>query len=151
REVPVGSVRSMEQIVRGSVEGTWMETMALSAFAGLALLLAGIGTYGLISFTVTERRQEIGIRVALGAQSRDIVHMVARQGLVLSLVGLVSGASCALALTRAMRSLLYEARPNDPAVSLAACGLLATSALLASSVPARRALRADPIRAMRCE
>jgi putative ABC transport system permease protein len=123
----------------------------LSVFAGAALLLAAVGIYGVIAYSVTQRTQEIGIRMALGAQRGDVLRMVVGQAALLSAAGIACGAGAALGLTRLMVGLLYEVRPADPLTFGAVAVVLAAVALLASYVPARRATRVDPVIALRAE
>jgi ABC-type antimicrobial peptide transport system permease subunit len=121
----------------------------LSFFAGLALLLAAIGLYGLLAYTVVQRMREIGVRVALGAQPRQVLGATMREGLRLVLAGLIAGAAGAWALTRVMRKLLYGVEATDPAMFVAAAILLVAVGLLACYVPARRAAKIDPMVALR--
>ena len=123
----------------------------IGSFAGLALILAMIGLYGLISFTVVQRTREIGIRMALGAQPRDILGMIMRQGIGAVLVGVAAGVVAALALTRLMSSLLFGVKPTDAVTFLSVAALLTCVALAASYIPSRRALRTDPLEALRHE
>jgi putative ABC transport system permease protein len=120
-------------------------------FAALALLLASIGLYGLMSYTVTRRTREIGIRVALGAQRNDVLRMFLRQGLLLACAGIAVGLPASLALTRLLRGLLFEVAPHDPATLFGVTLLLLVVALAASVIPARRAMRVDPMVALRYE
>jgi ABC-type antimicrobial peptide transport system permease subunit len=120
-------------------------------FAGLALLLAAIGTYGMLSYLVTQRRREIGIRMALGAGRETVLRSVMGQGLTLALIGLAAGLAAALVLTRLMEALLFEVRPNDPATLAGVAVLITAVAAAASLVPAFRATRVDPIVALRDE
>ena len=125
---------------------------SLSAvFGGLALLLAIIGLYGVMAYTVTRRTREIGIRIALGGRPREILALVIRQALVLSTIGMVVGLVAALVLTRAMRALLFDVTPADPISFAISLGLLAGVAVLASYIPARRATKIDPLAALRYE
>jgi putative ABC transport system permease protein len=126
-----------------------MEVVGL--FALTALLLAGMGIYGVISYIVSERTREIGIRLALGAQSRNILRMVVRQGLGLALAGAAIGLVAALIVSHLMAGLLYGVRPNDPFTFAGVALLLIAVALLACYIPARRAIRVDPLVALRYE
>jgi putative ABC transport system permease protein len=123
----------------------------LGAFAATALLLAAIGIYGLMSANVSERIREFGIRIALGAQTRDVLTLVLRRGIVLVLVGLAAGVGGALAVTRFLSSLLFDVSSTDPTVFGAVSLLLAGVALLACYFPARRATKVDPMVALRYE
>jgi putative ABC transport system permease protein len=118
-------------------------------FAALALLLASIGLYGLMSYTVTRRTREIGVRVALGAQTGDVLRMVLRQGLLLACAGIAVGLAASLALTRLLRGLLFEVAPHDPATLFGVSLLLLAVALAASLIPARRAMKVDPMVTLR--
>jgi len=134
-----------------SLDRARFSTVILALFAAMALLLAVIGTFGVISCGVAERTHEIGIRVALGAQQHDILAMVLRQAVALTLAGSVIGLFAAFAATRLMTSLLFGTSPTDPATYLAAMCLLALVALFACYVPARRATKVDPMVALRYE
>jgi putative ABC transport system permease protein len=123
----------------------------LAAFAGLALLLASIGIYGVMSYSVSQYTHEIGIRMALGASAVNVLRLIVREGLTLVLIGLAVGASGALALTRVMSSLLFDVKPADPATFASVSLLLAAVAFAASYIPARRATRVDPMIALRYE
>ena len=147
----LANVRTMDEVVSRSVAQRRLTMTMLAVFAGAALLLAAVGIYGVISYTVTQRTQEIGIRVALGAQRGDVLRMVVGQAALLSAIGIGAGAAGAFVLTRWMADLLFDVRPFDPATFCAVAGLLAAVALLASYVPGRRATRVDPVLALRGE
>jgi ABC-type antimicrobial peptide transport system permease subunit len=123
----------------------------VALFALAALLLAGLGIYGVISYLVSERTHEIGIRLALGAESRDILWVVLRQGMGLAIAGAAVGLAGALIVSHLMAGLLYGVRPTDPLTFLGVALVLMSVALLASYIPARRATRVDPLSALRCE
>jgi putative ABC transport system permease protein len=146
---PVTRIRTMEQILWESV-GDWRFYMELlGMFAGVAVLLAAVGIYGVMSYSVNERTHEIGIRVALGAHPRDVLYMVTRQGLRLAATGVAIGAGLALGLTRLITSFLFGVKPSDPATYLTVAAGLTAIALLACYLPARRAAKVDPMVALR--
>jgi predicted permease len=151
---PVFDAQSMQQIVSESMSSQRFPMILLGSFACLALLLASVGIYGVISYAVTRRVHEIGIRMALGAEKQNIFRMIVGQGLRLSLLGLASGGAAALILTRLLSSfsnLLYGVGGSDPATFLSVSLLLTAVAILACYIPARRAVRIDPIVALRYE
>ena len=123
----------------------------LVIFAGVALLLAAIGIYGLMAYSVQQRTQEIGIRMALGASAQDVRKMVMKQGIVLALAGVFIGVAVALALTRLMTSLLYGVTPRDPVTMVSVAFILIAVALAATYLPARRASQMDPVESLRYE
>jgi putative ABC transport system permease protein len=123
----------------------------LGAFAALALLLSSIGLYGVLSYAVTQRSRELGLRIALGASTASVMRMVVVRGLVLTAAGLTFGLALAWAATRAMQNVLYGVTAGDPSTYVAVVGLMATIALLASYLPARRAARLDPITVLRAD
>jgi putative ABC transport system permease protein len=148
---PVASALTMEQVMSNSVATRRFNMLLLGVFAGLALLLAAVGIYGVISYTVSQRTNEIGIRVALGAQRSDIIRLVVSQGMTLTMVGVIAGVAAALALTRLMTTLLFGVSPTDAPTFTAVAVLLISVALTACIVPARRATKVDPMTALRCE
>jgi putative ABC transport system permease protein len=150
-EVPLFQVRSMQEVLSESVAPRRFNMLLLAAFAGLALLLASVGIYGVMSYSVSQYTHEIGIRMALGARAADVLQLIVRQGMGLVLVGLAVGAAGALALTRVMRSLLFDVKPWDPLTLASVSVLLAAVAFAASYIPARRATRVDPMIALRYE
>ena len=151
KDVPLENLRTMTQLVAASVAQRRLSVQLFGGFAGVALLLAGIGLYGVLAYNVTQRTQEIGIRIALGAKQRDVVSLVIGQGMRMALMGVVVGMVAALGLTRVMRSLLYEVQPTDPITFVGVPILLGAIALLACWLPARRATKVDPIEALRYE
>jgi predicted permease len=146
---PVFNARSMDQIVDASLAGRRFAMSLLGVFAGLALLLAAVGVYGVMSYSTAQRTHEVGIRMALGARGRDVLWMVLRQGITLAAIGVGAGLGAALALARLMGSLLYGVSASDPTTFAAVAALLAAVAFLACLVPALRATRVDPMRALR--
>jgi len=152
-QLPMIQPQSLEQIANqsSSVFLRRYPSYIIGSFAALALILAVVGLYGLISHMVLQRTREIGIRVALGAQRRDILRMVLRQGIVATFAGVVIGIVAALALTRLLSSLLFGVTPGDWVTFLSVAVLLLVVAVVACSIPARRATRVDPIVALRYE
>ena len=148
---PVFNVRTMEQIISDSVADRRFSMLLLGVFAGLALVLAAVGIYGVISYTATQRIHEIGIRMALGAERIDVLKLVVGEGLRLSLIGVGAGLTAALGLTRLMSSMLFGVRPTDIVTFAAVPLLMAGIAILASYLPARRATKVDPMIALRYE
>jgi predicted permease len=147
--VPVIGLRSMDDVIGNSLRQPRMLMHVFGAFAGLTVLLAAVGTYGMLSYLVTQRRREIGIRMALGASGETVLYGVMAHGLTLALIGLVGGLGASLMLTRLMKSLLFEVSPNDPATFAGVAALIIVVAAAASVLPAVRATRVDPIVALR--
>jgi predicted permease len=151
KDQAVFNVRTMEQIVAQSVATRRFSMLLLTLFAVVALGLASLGIYGLMSYAVAQRTREIGVRMALGAQSGDVLKLVVRQGMKLAFIGVALGLVASLALTRTMKNLLFNVSATDPATFAAIALLLIAVALLACFVPARRATKVDPLVALRCE
>jgi putative ABC transport system permease protein len=149
--VGIGHVRTMEQVRSAAVAMRQFNMTLLSIFAALALVLAAIGMYGVITYSVTQRTHEIGVRMALGARHGDVLRLVLGQGMVLAGFGIGLGTAGALALTRLLESYLYRVRPTDPIAFSSTALLLVAVATLASYIPARRALKVDPLIALRNE
>jgi len=149
--VPVASVRTMEQILATVTVQPRFNMILLGIFAAVALVMASVGIYGVLSYSVTQRTQEIGIRLALGAGQGDVLKMVVSQGMLLALTGIVIGVASSFALTRLMAGLLYGVSATDPVTFAAIAFLLAGVALLACYLPARRASKVDPTIALRYE
>ena len=152
-EQPIASTATLDQMLADSLALARVQTLLLGIFAGIALLLAAVGLYGVMAYAVSQRTQEIGIRMALGAGPERVLWMVARQSAQLTVLGLVLGVGGALALGRALTSvlqpLLFRVQPNDTLTLVVVCAVLAAAAFIATVVPARRATRVDPIRALR--
>jgi predicted permease len=151
RDQPIYAVRTMEQIISGSFAERRFTMLLLMIFAATALLLAAVGIYGVMSYAVTRRFHELGIRTTLGASRREIVGLVLGQGMKLAAIGMGGGLVASIALTRFMAGLLYGVRPADPVTLAAVTLLLGGIALLACYIPARRATGVDPVTALRCE
>jgi ABC-type antimicrobial peptide transport system permease subunit len=148
-QVPIANVQSMETVVAKSMARRTFTMMLLAIAAAMALLLSIVGIYGVISYVVTQRRAEIGVRVALGARGAQVSGMIVMQSLRLAAIGIAIGLVGALGTTRFLRTLLFEVSPTDPLVLGAVSVLLLLLAALASYVPARRAARVDPVESLR--
>jgi len=150
-QIPVSDVHPMDELIAVSLAQQRFNMLLLGLFAALALILAAVGIYGAMSYSVNQRRHEIGIRTALGAQGWDVLRLVLKDGAKIALFGIIFGIAGALALTRLMASLLFEVKPTDPATFAAVAILLALVALAACYIPARRAMRVDPMVTLRYE
>jgi len=151
KSLPVYDIKPMERIVADSVSQPHFTTLLLAGFAGIALILVTVGVYGVISYSVAQRTREIGIRKALGAQTRDVMTLFVGQGLALALIGIAIGSVVAFALTRVMTRLLYEVSATDAATFVAVPLLITTVSLMACYIPVRRAVKIDPMIALRQE
>jgi predicted permease len=150
-EQPVSAIRTMDDILDRNVQDRTQQMTMLGAFAGLALLLASIGLYGVLSYAVQQRSREIGLRMALGATARGVVGMVVGRGLALTGAGVAIGLGAAAAATQAMKSMLFGVQALDPGTFAGVSALLCAIAALACWIPARRASRVDPIVVLRDE
>jgi putative ABC transport system permease protein len=151
RDQPVYNISTMEQLLQESIAQRRLNMLMLGGFALVALLLATSGIFGVMAYTVTQRTHEIGIRMALGAQKSDVLRLVLGQGMLLTLIGISIGIASALLLTRVMASLLYGVSTTDPVTFVIVSILLAAVALLACYIPAQRAMKVDPMIALRYE
>jgi putative ABC transport system permease protein len=148
---PIADVKTLEEIVFESIAQPRLNMLLMMLFGGLALLLSAVGIYGLLSYAVTQRTQELGIRMALGANVTDVLKLVLKQGMFLTLIGEAIGLAAAFALTRLMRGLLFGVTPTDTTIFAGVVVVLTLTALLACYLPARRATRVDPLIALRYE
>jgi putative ABC transport system permease protein len=151
RELPLADIHTMQDLVGRSMAGRRFTTVLLTSFAVVAVLLAAIGVYGVLAYLVSQRTQEIGVRLAIGAAPGDVVRLFLREGVTLALVGLAAGLAGALAAARALTVLLFGVTTTDPVTFASVAASLAIVALVASYVPARRAARVDPMTALRAE
>jgi putative ABC transport system permease protein len=151
RDQPVANVRTTGELLDRTLTEAKFNLLLLGLFAVVGLALAAIGVYGVMSYAVTQRTREIGVRIALGAQPRSVLRLVIGQGMALVSAGLAIGVAAAWALTRLMTTMLFETRATDPATFASIALLLAAVALAACWIPARRAAKVDPMIALRCE
>jgi len=149
--LPIVRLRSMDDVFADSVSRPRFLAQLLGLFAGLALLLAAIGTYGILSYSVSERRREIGIHMALGATRGNVLGMVLGQGFRMTLVGLVAGIAASFLLTRLLQAQLFNVKPSDPATMATVTVFIALVAIVACYIPASRATRVDPMVVLRDE
>jgi len=150
-QMPVSRVRTMEQVISETVSRQRFNMVLLGIFAGVALLLAALGIYGVMSYSVQQRTQEIGIRMALGASRGRMLSLVMGQGMKLAGIGVGLGLALAYGATRLLASLLFGVKASDPLTFAAVAGILTAAALLAAYIPARRATTVDPAVALRCD
>ncbi|HEU5039369.1 MAG TPA: ABC transporter permease [Gemmatimonadales bacterium] len=150
-DLPLSNVRTMEELIEQSVGQRKLSMMLLSLFSGIALMLASIGIYGVMSYSVTQRSRELGVRIALGAGRADVLRLVLRQGMSLALIGIAIGVGAALVLTRVIESQLFGVQASDPVTFLTVALLLGGTALTANLIPALRAMRVDPAVVLREE
>jgi putative ABC transport system permease protein len=148
---PVNQVVTMDEHLSNSVAGRRFQMLLLGIFAAVALVIATVGIYGVISYATSQRTHEIGIRMALGAQARDVMKMVIWRGMSMALLGVALGLVASFALTRVMKNLLFEVSATDPVTFALIALLLVVVALIASYIPARRATKVDPLQALRHE
>ena len=151
KDQPISHIRTLDELVARSVSQRRFNMLALAILAGVALLLAAVGLYGVMSYSVEQRAHEIGVRMALGAQTRDVLRLVVKQGMTLTLIGGLIGLIAALGLTRLIKNLLFGVSATDPVTFLVIAPLLALVALLACYLPARRATKVDPLMALKAE
>lgn len=150
-EQPVADVRTLEQVVAKSIARPRFNTLLLSIFAGVALVLASVGLYGVMNYSATQRTHEIGIRMALGATRGDVMRLVVGNGMLLTLIGIGLGVATSLGLTRLMQTFLFGIGATDALTFAAVSTLLVIVALIANYIPARRATRVNPTVALRYE
>ena len=151
KDVPLANVSTMQELIANSVQRRKFSTLLLTMFAAVAMLLAAIGLYGVMSYSVAQRTHEIGIRMALGARRPDVLALVVKQGMALALIGIGAGAVLSLAMTRLISKMLFGITATDPQTFVAVSALLGTVAFLANYLPARRASKVDPMVALRYE
>ena len=151
KDVPLANVRTMQNVIANSVQRRKFSMLLLTIFAAVAMLLAAIGLYGVMSYSVAQRTKEIGIRMTLGARRPDVLVLVVRQGMALVLMGVALGTLLSLAMTRLISGMLFGITATDPWTFVGVSALLGTVAFLANYLPARRAMKVDPVVALRYE
>lgn len=149
--IPVFGVLTMDEVVAKYLEQRRFALELLGVFAGVAMLLASIGIYGVMAYTFSQRTNEIGIRMAMGAQRSDILKIAVNEGATIVVFGVTAGLAGSFVLTRFLQAMLFDVKPTDPITFVAIPGILAAVALLACFIPARRATRVDPLVALRHE
>jgi len=149
KDQPVSAIKTMEGYLAESMAQRRFNMLLLAVFAGLALVLAAVGIYGVIAYNVTQRTHEMGIRIALGARGADILRLVFTNSIATTIVGIVVGLAAAFALTRLLQSMLYQVTATDPFVFAIIPLLLLAVATIATYIPARRAMKVNPITALR--
>ena len=149
--LPVSNVGTLDAVVAKSISQQRFYMLLLAIFAAVALVLAAIGIFGVLSYAVSQRTREIGIRMALGAREGSVIRLIVRQAMILVVCGVTTGTVAALLLSGTMTKMLFSVTPTDPATFASVAGLLVAVALLASYLPARRATRVDPVIALRAE
>jgi putative ABC transport system permease protein len=150
-EQPADDIFPLDDLINTDIAPRRMQAALIASLALLALVIASVGIYGVMAYLVSRRTQEMGVRMALGAQRRDVVILILSRGAKISLLGVVIGISAAAGLTRLMRSFLFEVGPADPSIFVGVCVLLMVVALAACFIPARRAAAVDSVRALRAE
>jgi len=148
-EIPMANIRTMEQWLALGAAQPKINATLVAVFAGVALLIAVIGIYGVLSYSVSQRTREIGVRMAIGAHQGNVLQLILRQGMTVALMGIAIGMVGAFAFSRVLESMVYGIQVRDPATFLGAGGLLAVAAATACYIPARRASRLDPVVALR--
>jgi putative ABC transport system permease protein len=151
KDQPVTAIKTLNEVIASTTAPRRFNTLLLAIFGTVAMALAATGIYSVISYSVTQRTQEVGVRMALGARPGDVIRLILKQGLTLTLIGVGAGALGAIAAARAMSGLLYGVTATDPATFVAISLLLAIVAMLACYLPARRAARVEPMAALRRE
>jgi putative ABC transport system permease protein len=151
KDVPLANVRTMQDLIANSVQRRKFSMLLLSIFAAVATLLAAIGLYGVMSYSVLQRTHEFGIRMALGARRPDVLVLVIKQGMALALMGILAGTTLSLGMMRLISGMLFGITATDPLTFAGVAALLGAVAFLANYLPARRASKADPMMALRYE
>jgi putative ABC transport system permease protein len=151
KDQPVHDLATLEELQAGSLTPRRVNLLLLSAFAGLGLILASVGIFGVVSYSVSQRTHEVGVRMALGAERGDVLKIVVGQGIRPVLIGTGIGVAGSLAVTRLLRTMLFGVKPTDPATFVAVSLVLLAVAWLACLIPARRATKVDPVVALRYE